>query len=320
MAQDQYVIEWTPSVGAGFTIKGDGSDDQSPLVITGPILGLGAPAPKWAVDEVFDQQGETLRNARLPARDVSIPLAVAGDDGGQVEEAFRALNRALNPLNPDGVLTLIRQATIDAVAGGVASPGAARRLNCRYAGGLNSAGIHPADMGDMWTEPFVLIFHAFDPLFEDDSLQDASWGLAGSGSRPFFPMATGSSDFGPYFGSSSVFDDQSIFNDGDLEAWPVWSIVGPLDTILLTNATTGTVIDLSDDGGLTLAAGDVLVIDTRPGFKTVTKNGTNVFSKLTDASSLWPLIIGTNDVAVSGGSATGATMVDLTYRGRYLAG
>lgn len=320
MAQDQYVIEWAPAVGAGFTINGDGSDARSPLVITGPILGLGAPAPKWAVDEVFDQQGETLRNARLPGRDVSIPLAVAGNDGGEVEEAFRALNRALNPLNPDGVLTLIRQATLDAIAGGVSSPGAARRLNCRYAGGLGAAGIHPLDMGDMWTEPFVVVFHAFNPLFEDNSLQDISWGLAGDGSRPFFPMATGSSDFGPYFGSSSVFDDQLIFNDGDLEAWPVWTIVGPLDTILLTNSTTGAVIDLSDDSGLSLAGGDILEIDTRPGFKTITKNGTNVFSTLTDTSTLWPLAVGENIVAVSGGSATGATGVDLTYRGRYLAG
>jgi hypothetical protein len=109
-----------------------------------------------------------------------------------------------------------------------------------------------------------------------------------------------------------------VTNAGDVEAWPVWTITGPGSGIVLRNLTTGQSMDF---GVGALAAGNTVVVDTRPGAKTAVANGSiNVFPFLSAASVLWSLQRGANAVRLEmSGAIAGASGLSLAYRPRYLS-
>jgi phage-related protein len=99
-----------------------------------------------------------------------------------------------------------------------------------------------------------------------------------------------------------------------VEAWPLWTIVGPAVNPTLTNNTTGKSIALT----ISLTVGQSLTIDTRPGFKTITReNGSNQFSAASPASSLWSLARGLNTITLSVTGSSGASQLQLQYKQRY---
>uniref|UniRef100_UPI000527F9E0 phage distal tail protein n=4 Tax=Streptomycetaceae TaxID=2062 RepID=UPI000527F9E0 len=77
------------------------------------------------------------------------------------------------------------------------------------------------------------------------------------------------------------------------------------ETLALTRTITGT---------------DTIVIDTRERRQTALLNGvTNLWPNLSDASSLWALETGVNDLTLTVAGSTSATSVRMTYQPRYLA-
>src|SRR5690606_24189719 len=99
-------------------------------------------------------------------------------------------------------------------------------------------------------------------------------------------------------------------NDGDVEAWPVWTITGPATSIELENVTTGKKIELSS----TLSAGQKRIITTKPGISTVLdENGDNKWSELSDTSALWALEPGLNELVLTVGNSDADTVVEMTY-------
>lgn len=281
-------------------------DPGNYLRVLGPIKGVGMPDVKHDSGPIFDEAGEWWRSTRYQARDVSIGMALhASDGGGQAIRArLRTLARLMSPVRGLGTLRFI-----DGYV--------ARDLRCRYSGGL-SPDVMSEDWSDEdWFEVGVG-WTAFDPWFYDTADSVAVFAVAGIGT-PFFPMFTGPTDMGPHLNASSVYQSLEISNVGDGNIWPVWTIVGPGSNPILLNETTGLKLDLSNNGGLTLGAGDTLTLDTRPGARTLTlQEGTNVFPQMTDDSSIWPLGVGTSRLTVTMGGAVPQSNVTLTYRNRYL--
>ena len=68
-----------------------------------------------------------------------------------------------------------------------------------------------------------------------------------------------------------------------------------------------------------IAAGATLVADHRPGHKSARLDGVNVFGRLTDDSSLWPLVPGPNRVAIGFAGGTAASRVTFAWRTKWLA-
>ena len=123
---------------------------------------------------------------------------------------------------------------------------------------------------------------------------------------PFFPLR---------LSSSSVFASPVVVNDGDVEAWPVWTIVGPGSAIVLRNLTVGSVLSLP----VTLGVDEAVTIDTRPGVKTVrNSSGLSLFGSLTWDSALAALVKGPNTLALEMSGATPASSIMLSYRRRFL--
>ena len=104
----------------------------------------------------------------------------------------------------------------------------------------------------------------------------------------------------------------SINNDGDTEAWPVWTITRPGVDPAIRNVTTGGVTEILT----TVAVGETVVIDTRPDQKVVS---TGYGSRLTPTpnSSLWAFARGVNAIQVELNAATAASSVQLSYKRQY---
>jgi phage-related protein len=238
---------------------------------------------------VPQSQGASFRGARHEPRLATIPVVVPGPQAGRDE--LRRWAKALDPLKGEGTLTV------------VVGPWAGRQLVCVYEAGLE-------DFAEEW--PLlgltVLGFRASDPYWQDSLESSATATIASTGFTwfPFFPLVLGASD---------VFAQLTINNAGDVDAWPVITVVGPGTDLHLTNLTTGKEMLLTG----ALAAGSTAVIDTRPGHKTVTIDGVNVFSRLTATSSLWPLVPGPNRVSIGLATGTAASSVRFAWRNRWLA-
>jgi len=77
--------------------------------------------------------------------------------------------------------------------------------------------------------------------------------------------------------SASTLSSAAMTNEGDLEAWPVWTIKGPL-----TSVTVG-VDGRTVQWNVPLTATDILVIDTDPTVQSAWLNGVDVTAQLGSA-------------------------------------
>lgn len=194
----------------------------------------------------------------------------------------------------------------------VTSPvGDQREINCVVVDGL---GLKEADGETGPTDQRIgAVFRAHDPYYYDPSATVVSFSITSVPS--FFPWG-GTVLF--RLTSSEIFADGTVTNGGDVDSWPVWTITGPGSTITLQNLTTSKSLTFSTTA---LTTGETIVVDTRPGVKTVTKgDGTNLFPDLSTMSSLWPLVSGANLIRIQMGGADAVTSnVGLSYKQRYLS-
>ena len=213
-------------------------------------------------------QGGRFRYARHNERVATIPVVLPGPDTGRDE--LRRWATALDPVKGEGTLTVVQGS----------HPG--RQLVCVYEAGLDSFAEQSPLLGLT-----TLAFRAADPYWQDSTEQQivASINTSTFTWFPFLPLVLGASD---------VFAAATITNGGDVDAWPVVTITGPGTDLNVTNQTSGQTWAFTGS----IAAGSVLIVDTRPGHKSVTLDGFNAFGRLTDTSVLWPLEPGSNRVTI----------------------
>lgn len=234
-------------------------------------------------------QGGRFRYARHEERLATIPVVLPGPTEGRDE--LRRWAKALDPVKGEGTLTVVQ------------GPWAGRQLVCAYEGGLDSFSEEYPLLGLT-----TLAFRAADPYWQDaaESSLVITTGTAVYTWFPFLPLVLGGSD---------IFGAPTVTNAGDVDAWPVVTVVGPGTDLTVTNQTTGRSWSFTG----TIAAGSTLIVDTRPGRKSVTLDGFNAFGRLTDTSSLWPLVPGTNRISIGFASATAGSKVTFAWRNRWLA-
>jgi phage-related protein len=271
----------------------DANGTEYPLTVLKGMNGRFMPPMSFNEEEVPFQAGSLLRNVKVKARDVDIPVVLKADNEVELRKMVRECLRRFNPLYGDGKIRV------------VAADGSQRELSCRYSSGFE--GNESKDSkGDIW-QTLVLVFRAFDPFWYDSSTIVQTFNINESPGT-FFPILP------LRLVSSTVFADITIENTGDVETWPEWIITGPGENMVLRNMSTDEVTSLE----VSLDVGETITIDTKPFHKTITKNdGTNLFYTLTDESSLWALQEGTNSIQIEMGSATSDSSIQLTYRNRY---
>lgn len=292
---DPLLVTWVAPDGTEFPLN----DRSVGRVITAAVQGLGMPPIVSSSRPVFDRDGEIRTMMRYGKRTITIPLAVVADTPVALDSAVQSLVFGIAPKRGDGMLRFQRGER-------------ERQITCRYAKGMEGA--HETDPwgGVHWDER-VLDFECLDPFFTDAADIDVT--LRTSGGDAFFPVVLSQ---GPRLGSSSVFQTFEIQNGGDIESFPVITISGPCVDPSIENLTTGERLDLSANGGVTLDADGTITIDCR-NFTVRKADGTNLFSKLTNGSSVvWPITRGMNEIKVNVSGADERTSVRFTYRRNWL--
>jgi len=94
-------------------------------------------------------------------------------------------------------------------------------------------------------------------------------------------------------------------NDGDVEADAVITLRNAWTNPVITNQQTGQAMSLTANGGLTMGAGDVLVIDTAA--KTILLNGLNRYDRLAFPASSWIDVVAADNAMTATGVGAGGT-------------
>lgn len=299
-------VTLTGGNGKGSTIDLTGfSSSAWPGVFMLPgATGLDMPPFMLSSDESPNLDGAIFRAARASAREIMLPVYLHGIDRQTVNGLKRRFFQALNPKRGYCHISFTE------------GDGTPRRIAAYYKGGME--GSESTDSAGFTWVKYGLTFTAMDPWFYSDRDQSKRWDF-GSGNplvstvQKFFPMAISAGVIGGS-GSSLV-----ISNPGDIEAWPVWKLSGPIKSFSL-QSPFGELIKASapTDGSDLVPTGRTLTIDTRPGKKTVRDNaGVNYWAKLDTNPQFWSVEPGDSECNISVVTGAGKAAVVLSFSPRY---
>jgi hypothetical protein len=269
------------------------------IVIQPGASGLDMPPFELHADDSPNLDGSIYRGSRAVARQILLPVFVYGVDRKTLTSFKRKLASALNPKNGFCVLTFIEQ------------DGAARRIKCYYVNGME--GNESVDTSGFDWVSYGIQLTAVDPWFYGDTEEVADWTFGTPLpflGNPFFPikLSTGTPASGQLI----------VNNPGDIEAWPVWTITGPLKSFKFTGPDGSSWgIPAAAGGADVLANGRTLTVDSRPGYKTITDDlGTNYFPLMSANPNFWSVPVGTSTIQADlvAGSGTPSVKVEIFPR------
>ncbi|MFE7113945.1 hypothetical protein ACFU99_00750 [Streptomyces sp. NPDC057654] len=300
-------VTWTGANGDTIPLTGDIACAVEPagIGITWGPAGLGMPSYDLKADQLPNMDGGLFRSVRATTRDITIPIAIRGVDRESATHLHNRLLRALNPHSGPGWITITE------------GDGIARHLECYYVSGAEGA--ETQDNAGFRHIKYPLVLRAMDPYWYSNAERQYDWHLSQGAAKPFlsnsdypgfFPLRISSTAFSP----DGLVD---VFNDSSVEAWPVWSCVGAATGLSLENITTGQAFRMQDE--YTIPATRTMVVDTRPGVKTVVQDGANLWPQMKADSALWSLQPGKNRLKVTAGGVNLNTLIRLHYVPRYLS-
>lgn len=285
-------FEWIDATGVALTISGPGVTTYQ---VDMPASGRYMPKTRVHSDIVPGQPGGIPRSVEHDARDFVLPLSISATSEANLRALLRDLMKRMNPKRGQGRIR-------------VTSPiGDQREITCLYAAGLE--GEEKEDVTGPQFQAFPLAFTAYDPYWYAVSSVSKTFTLGTP--TVFFPV------FPVFFSPSAIVASDTVVNDGDEPAQPVWTVTGPGEEIRLVNSTTGDYIYLQSNA---LGPGEVLTIDTRDNIKTLTlQDGTSVFNWLSVDSSMWALDAGSTTVLLQMTGTTAASGLTLSFKPKYLS-
>ncbi len=280
---------WTDPAGTVWPLS-DTSDDVGWFTTPGPA-GWHATSYEIVTDPLAGG-GSQVRYLRANPGRITWPIYVWGDTHLQYVARHRQIRRAFTMTahrKLPGILSVQRPDL------------SARTVECYYQGGLEG------EAGEGW-------------LFSKDAVTlfcpDGYW-------KDTVPVTLTQSyapgvDFLDPFPSVSeglALGAAQLTNPGDVEAWPTWTLTGPMSSFSATNVTLGYEFTLT----WPLAAGHQITIVTernRPQVRSPT--GDNLVSALNwPTAVLWPVAPGANSLIYNVAGADTGTQVDLAFYPRY---
>ncbi len=260
------------------------------------------------------QHGETDLGYRLDPRLIRLILGIEGATRSERDTMRGRLMRLFRPSNQVSLKWTLDNGDI-------------RQIDCYYAGDLTAPSTDRIDT----IQKLGVSFAAPDPAFYEPTqytafvYQDDDLPLTGASSGTLsapgliVPMPV------PFGVSSGVMAETHYLSyAGDWLDYPIITINGPITDPIVTNATTGDMLDLT---GVSLSAGDAVTVDCRYGYKSIVhSNGANLIANLSADSDLATFHIApadglddtkTNIITVTGGTVNANTRIDIAYYNRY---
>jgi hypothetical protein len=278
---------WTDPAGTVWPLS-DTSDDVGWFTQSGPA-GWNATTYEIVTDPL-PRGGEQVRFIRSKPGSITWPIYVWGDTHLQYVERHRQIRRAFTMTVHRGQVGVLRVERPDS---------SAREISCYYAGGMEGE----AGEGWLWAKDAVTLFCPDGYWRDVDPITITQSYVPGVNFLSGFPQVS----------AGLALGESQIDNPGDVDAWPTWTLTGPMTALAATNVTTGYSFSLTYG----LSAGEQITITTdRPTVRGPA--GQNLVTALNWPSAyLWSLTPDVNDVIfnVSGGDV--GTQVELTFHPRY---
>ncbi len=267
--------------------------------------GEGMPPIDYRTQRGPFQHGNTVLDYFLQPRVVQLTIRQWDSYVPIIEQAREILVGTLNP----GL-----QATAYALDEGTLrkqlSDGQFRAIDCFILQGPN---FQPHSGGwDIASFTEVLRFQASNPTWYDPTVQTITFDPS-TRSELVGPIT------GPIFSSDIAMASASTYA-GTWLSYPTFTLTGPLTGLIITNSTTGDVIEIT----YLLEDGRTAVLDLSPGVKTFTlDDGTNLLGYITTESDLtaWslnPINSGVNNISVVMTGTNSSSRVVMSYFDRYL--
>jgi hypothetical protein len=160
--------------------------------------------------------------------------------------------------------------------------------------------------------PFRLV--ASDPAIYDNSLITGTLTPFTSAAGLSYPVT-----YPKVYGSGGSGGGVTVTNTGDWETWPTFAVNGPtsgtLTNPVIESVTLGKKLDLSANGGVSMSAGQILLIDTHPARRSIAfSTGASRRGKLSDDSDWFPLEAGANELRFRATGTTTGSTVDVEAR------
>ena len=262
--------------------------DYSTYVLNPNFVGFGIPPAQVRIENSA-ADGGVFRHSKRGVRDVDLPITVIGTSRSDVQTKLRRLSRLLQDTSGP---TQIKANYSD---------GETLTLNAHYVGGAESQ--WGTDAGLVWNK-WVLSFQCPSPYWESETVEE-------------FRVTTGNTGRGllPQLSKLKVTSSQvdgviTVDNTGDVPAYPIWFIRGPISDVVVSNGEqsfsfTESVLD-----------GETITVNTATG-EVTDDLGTNRYSILGPAPKLFRIEPGVSSISVNGVAATQAAEVRLDYSPLY---
>jgi hypothetical protein len=273
------------------------------------ITGLGLPPVRRIKERGPQQNGSTDVGFLLDERLLNMALMI-GDGNmslSQVATYRRQLAHILKPL--DSTPIQVRVTSTD---------GLIRQIDANVIGITDFPNNDQSRIGA--SQIVIVQFEAADPIPYDPTLNNITFDNTAFSAGSSIPLAVPLTLVIP----SAINSVVTVPYAGDWETFPFIYLIGPMNSPIITNETTG---DLLDFTGTNLTGSDVWTIDLRYGKKSIAdQNGTSKIAALTDASNLvsWSLKAdpdaagGQNDIRVNiSGGVTSATRARIEYHNKF---
>lgn len=279
----------------------------TPLWRVREIDGLGMPDVRHVAEQYAQQNGETWLATWLGPRVVLLNFLITATTEAAMWQAREQILRLAKTFTAGFALEI------------TLPTGAVRRLNLRYRGELSLP--RNLSMPDRH-QAVTLQCVAHDPTYYDPRSVLWAFAVSGGGEGDFgFPLG-----FPAGFGASTAAGiPEAKQYSGTWRAYPVITLRGPMVKPTITNHTTGEVLEFVD--GYQIDEGETVILDLRPGVKTVTHSvDGNAPDALTDDSDLgtWHIaehpdaIDGINSISVAFTGGNINTRAEIRFFTRYI--
>lgn len=266
---------------------------------TREIGGIGA-APYELVTDPLSRGGEEVRFIRSNPRRITWPLHIWGDSHAQFLTRYRNLQRAFTLTShrgAPGTLTLFRYDEDGVITEG-------RQIEAYYEEGFDIAG----GQGQSFANPVLTLFCP-DGYWRD--ITPVQLDLSYRQGAPFLVPY-------PTVSPSGISGQYALYNAGEVDAWPLWQIAGPMTSLTATNSSVSG--GLAFTLGYPLQADETAVVDlTKPNRPMLYNASGDTLSSYLDwpGASLWPLASGENRIDVQMAGAGPTSHITLTFQPRY---
>ena len=279
-------------VDVTYSLEGANGDvitfDQTQYVLRSGMVGIGIPPTAVRIEESAGDGG-VWRHTKRQARDVDLPITVFGSNRSDVEAKLRRLGKILQDAQGAPKLRATYQ------------NGSSLFLEVHYVGGGET--VYDNDQSGLTWATWALILRAPNPFWRSGIEESFSIGTGGTG-RGLLPQLSKLK-----VSSSTQIGTVSVINAGDVAAYPVWQITGPITNLVISNGT-------SSFGFPVVYSGETITVNTETGAVT-DADGVNQYARLSPAPKLFNLPPGTTTLSVNGVETDLNFNVLLTYSPRY---